>query len=106
MVVSIIKVRDFTYLVSMEEQKEEQNVPTPNIPTPGSSEPDFSNMQNLKLNDLDTTQPTESLISQANAEEENNIPREEMHLENLGMRIQPIEEKRPDIVLGESGVIG
>ena len=90
----------------MEEQKKQQNVPTPNTPIPGSSEPDFSKMENLKLNDLETTTPVVSLISEANAEEEARPPKEEYKFENLGMRIQPTEEKRANISLGESGVIG
>ncbi len=90
----------------MEEQKEQQHVPTPNTPTPGSSEPDFSKMENLKLNDLETPPQVASLISQANAEEESRPPKEEVKFENLGMRIQPTEEKGANVSLGESGVMG
>lgn len=90
----------------MVEQKENENTSTPNINAPGSSEPDFSGMGNLKLNDLEATAPAESLISKANAEEAGVAPREEMKLENLGMRIQPTEERLGTVSLGESGVIG
>ena len=77
-----------------------------NATNPGSSEPDFSGMWNLKLNDLEATAPAESLISQANAEEGARPPKEEYKFENLGMRIQPTEENVGKVSLGESGVIG
>lgn len=49
-------------------------------------------------------QPEKSLISQANAEESKKIPRQEVKLENLGMRIQATEEQRKAISLGDSGI--
>jgi len=90
----------------MTQQKEQQNSQTPNTNIPGSTGPDFSEMWNLKLNDLKSTAPTQSLISQANAEEEKVVPQEEVKFENLGMRIQPTEENVAKVSLGESGVIG
>jgi len=90
----------------MEEQKDQQNAQSTNINTPGSSEQDFSSTNNLKLNDLETPAPTESLISQANLQEETKAPREEVKIENLGMRIQPTEDGVAKTSLGESGIVG
>lgn len=89
----------------MEEQKDKQNLQETNPNTPGSQEPGFWWLDNLKLTDLESTAPAQSLISQLNAEEANVPPREEVKLENLGMRIQPVaEEKREKVELGESGI--
>ncbi len=102
-----IPVRDFIQMISMEEQKDKQNTTTPNLNTSGSSGPDFSWLWNLKLNDLQPTQPKENIMSQLNAEEDRKPKREELHLENLGMNIVPTEEvKRENISLGDSGVFG
>jgi len=60
----------------------------------------------LKLNDLEATPAAPNLISQLNAEQTNIPAREEVKFENLGMRIQPTEERRSEVSLGESGVIG
>lgn len=90
----------------MEDQKENENTNTPNSNTQGSSESDFSGLGNLKLTDLEPTAQAPNLISQANAAEEKVVPREEVHFESLGMRIQPTEEKTTEVNLGESGVIG
>ena len=90
----------------MTEQKENENTSTPNTTTPDSSGSDFLWFGNLKLNDLEVTKPTESLISQVNAEEIYAAPKEDVKIENLGMRMQPTEEKRGNILLGESGVTG
>lgn len=90
----------------MEEQKENENTNTPNSNNQGSSGLDFSRLDNLKLTDLEPTAPTPNLISQANAEEEKKPPREDVHFENLGMRIQPTQPKAAEVNLGESGVIG
>ncbi len=85
----------------MEEQKENQNTQSSN---PNASGVNFSWFGNLKLNDLENTQPKESLISKLNIEEENKPKREELKIENLGMRIQPIEGKKENVVLGDSGI--
>lgn len=91
----------------MEEQKELQNSQEKNPNTISSQEPDFWWMENLKLNDLEVTAPSENLISQLNAEGENRDTVEEVKIENLGMNIQPVEEiEQSKIDLGESGVIG
>ncbi|MFA6256437.1 MAG: hypothetical protein WC606_04600 [Candidatus Absconditabacterales bacterium] len=90
----------------MTDQKRNENTTTPNSNILGSSEQDFSGLNNLKLNDLEATTPAESLISQANAEEEIKPPKEEVKFENLGMRIQPTEDTLNKVELGESGVIG
>lgn len=90
----------------MTDQKRNENTTTPNSNILGSSEQDFSWLNNLKLNDLEATTPAESLISQANAEEEIKPPKEEVKFENLGMRIQPTEDTLNKVELGESGVIG
>ncbi|MEI7919266.1 MAG: hypothetical protein WCH65_03540 [bacterium] len=90
----------------MEEQKQSENIQA-TTSIPGSSGPDFSNMGNLKLNDLDTTPVASNLISQINAEEKTLPAKEEVHLENLGIQIQNTQESAPSkILFGESGVIG
>lgn len=93
--------KDFSPL---KEGKEEQT--TPNINAPSSPEQDFSGIGNMKLNDLEATQPKESVISQLNAEEQTKAPKEELKLENLGMRIQPTEGEVRNVSLGSSGVMG
>ena len=85
----------------MEEQKENQNTQSSN---PNVSGVGFSWFGNLKLNDLENTQPKESLISKLNIEEENKPKREELKIENLGMRMQPTEGKKENVVLGDSGI--
>lgn len=55
---------------------------------------------------MEVTKPAASLISQINADEEAKAPREEVKLENLGMRIQPTVERTSEVSLGESGVMG
>ncbi len=90
----------------MAEGKKNENTSIPNINTQGSSGPDFSWFWNLKLNDIQTTKPATNLISQINADEDTRPPREEMKLENLGMRIQPTETKSNAVSLGDSGLIG
>lgn len=62
-------------------------------------------MGNLKLNDLASRQPEQSLISQANEEEKSKVPQQEVKFENLGMRIQPTEGNKNAVPLGESGVV-
>lgn len=99
-----INVRDFIQIVSMTDQNE--NINTPITPPSSSSEPDFSGISNLKLNELEVTPSTESLISQANAQEETKAPKEEYNFENLEIKNQPTEEKIEQVSLGESGVIG
>lgn len=90
----------------MEEQKQSEQIPA-NTSIPGSSGPDFSNMGNLKLNDLEATPVAPSLISQINAEEKTTPVREEVHVESLGMNFQPTEQPSASkIAFGESGIIG
>ena len=46
-----------------------ENTNTSNINNLGSSEPNFSGMNNLKLNDLEVIEAAPNLISEANKEE-------------------------------------
>ncbi|MFA7298470.1 MAG: hypothetical protein WC010_02375 [Candidatus Absconditabacterales bacterium] len=92
----------------MTEQEQKENTTPPNINELGSSGPDFSGMGNLKLNDLEVTPAGPNLISETNAQEGARAPREEVKFENLnlGMRMQPTEEIKNRVSLGDSGVIG
>lgn len=91
----------------MTQEKQNENTTTPNINDLGSSELNFSGMENLKLNDLDTTPvATESIISQANQQEQQKAPVEDIKIEKFGMNIQAPEEKMKSITLWDSGVIG
>ena len=81
----------------MTEQKDNKELHTPDINTPGSSGPGFSGINNLKLNDLGSSQAKESLISKLNAEEGNRPQQEEVKFESL--RIQPTEEKATSVSL-------
>jgi len=56
-------------------------------------------LRNLKLNDLESTAPTQSVISQLNVEEAKIPSREELKLEKFGIKIEPTEEKRETIKL-------
>lgn len=49
-------------------------------------------------------QPEKSLISQANAEDSVKAPKQDLQFENLGMKIQATQEKRENILLGNSGI--
>lgn len=85
----------------MPDQKENTDILNSNAP--GSKEQDFSQLGNLKLNDLVQTPPVEtSLIAQANAEEEKKAPKEEYKFENFGTKVQPTELKSERMSLGES----
>lgn len=90
----------------MEEQKEQQNSPQTNPNASGSSGPDFWWIGNLKLNDLESTAPAQSVISQLNVEEAKIIPKEEVKIENIHIAVQSAEPKKESVSLGESGIIG
>ena len=86
----------------MTDQEKTKTIPSSNTNSTGSSEQSFWWLEKFKINDWDT-QLGESLISQANAQEKTRKPREEVKLENFGMKIQATEDKKPDnIFLGES----
>ncbi len=90
----------------MEEQKDKQNVQETNPNVSGPSGSDFSWLGNLKLNDLESTAPAQSVISQLNVEAAKIPPREDVKIEKFGIRIEPTEEKRETVKLWESGMIG
>lgn len=88
----------------MTDQNENTNIP--NMLSTSSSEPDFSGMDKLKLNNAELTQPAESLIFKANAQEETKASKEEYNFENLEIKNHATEEKIEQVSLGESGMIG
>lgn len=90
----------------MTDQKENENTNTTNINDLGSSGLDFSAIKNLKLNDLEVTKEAPNLISQINAEQGTIIQRDDVKFENLSMGNQPTEQKKSNVVLGDSGLIG
>jgi len=70
-----------------------------------ASKHDFSWMGNLKLNDLDVIPTTQNLISQANAQEEVEIQKEEVRLEDFSTGIERNEGRIGAISLGKSGLM-
>ena len=92
-------------MTQTKEQKENKETLEPNTPNLDSSTPDFSDTGNLKLNDLETPPPEQSVISQANAQEGMNTKAEEVLVENFGTDIIS-PNKTNNIPLGDSGMLG
>ncbi len=67
----------------MTQPTENETIATPNSNAPASSGLDFSNISNLKLNDLEATVPAQSLISQANVLDDARPVVEDVKIENL-----------------------
>lgn len=92
----------------MEEQTPQQNIQTPNPNTAAPSQPDFSGMGNLKLNDLQTpeAESKESVMSQINATQEINGSGEDVNIENLDIQAQGVVAPAEQVSLGNSGIVG
>lgn len=84
------------------ENKEDQI--NPNVVEQSAS--NFSWMENLKLNDLESTSVTNNAISQANIADELMTKKGEVKFENLERDSQANQISTGNIVLGSSGVIG
>lgn len=106
-VLYILILRDLYLFVSMTVPEENKEIQQSHNNTLNSWESDFSWLWNLKLSDLKIEPSVPNLISQINLQSEIDIPKEEVVLENLGIRIQPTQEKsNENLILGDSGIVG